>query len=115
MNRYLLLVCAIAAYGASIHAQQDPQFTQWFMEPASFNPAVAGNSDLTCVSGNYRNQWQGLDRDPNTSMLTAHTFVDQLKGGVLLSFYNDALGQETTTWLVLDMRTTWSLCPMAPS
>ena len=95
MNRYLLLVCAIAAYGASIHAQQDPQFTQWFMEPASFNPAVAGNSDLTCVSGNYRNQWQGLDRDPNTSMLTAHTFVDQLKGGVLLSFYNDALGQET--------------------
>jgi type IX secretion system PorP/SprF family membrane protein len=28
-------------------------------------------------------------------MLTAHTFVDQLKGGVLLSFYNDALGQET--------------------
>ena len=94
MNRHLLLICAFAAFGNSIHAQQDPQFTQWFMEPASFNPAVAGNSDLTCVSGTYRNQWQGLDRDPNTSMLTAHTFVDQLKGGVLLSFYNDALGQE---------------------
>jgi type IX secretion system PorP/SprF family membrane protein len=67
------------------------------MEPASFNPAVAGNSDLTCVSGTYRNQWEGLDRDPNTSMLTAHSFVDALKGGVLLSFYQDALGQETNT------------------
>ena len=78
-------------------AQQDPQFTQWYMEPASFNPAVAGNSELTCVSGTYRNQWEGLDRDPNTSMLTAHTFVDALKGGVLLSFYSDALGQETNT------------------
>ena len=97
MNRYLLLICALAVYGTSINAQQDPQFTQWFMEPASFNPAVAGNSDLTCISGTYRNQWQGLDRDPNTSMLTAHTFVDQLKGGVLLSFYNDALGQEENT------------------
>ncbi len=97
MNRYLLLFCAFATFGNSINAQQDPQFTQWFMEPASFNPAVAGNSELTCVSGTYRNQWQGLDRDPNTSMLTAHTFVDKLKGGVLLSFYNDALGQEENT------------------
>jgi type IX secretion system PorP/SprF family membrane protein len=30
-------------------------------------------------------------------MLTAHSFVDALKGGVLLSFYQDALGQETNT------------------
>jgi hypothetical protein len=30
-------------------------------------------------------------------MLTAHTFVDALKGGVLLSAYSDALGQETNT------------------
>lgn len=77
------------------HAQQDPQFTQWFMEPAMFNPAVAGNNDLTCVSGTYRNQWSGLSSQPNTGMLTAHTMVDQLKGGLLLSFYNDVLGQET--------------------
>lgn len=88
---------ALALFGVFAHAdaQQDPQFTQWFMEPAMFNPAVAGNSDLTCISGVYRNQWTGLTNDPNTAMLTAHTMVDQLKGGVLLSFYNDVLGQET--------------------
>lgn len=91
----LLILASTCVYALSTFAQQDPQFTQWYLEPASFNPAVAGNSDLTCVSGTYRNQWEGLDRDPNTSMLTAHTFVDQLRGGVLLSFYNDALGQET--------------------
>ncbi|MGY8940899.1 MAG: PorP/SprF family type IX secretion system membrane protein [Flavobacteriales bacterium] len=94
MTRYLLTICALAMFSAAMNAQQDPQFTQWYMEPTSFNPAAAGNSELTCVSGNYRNQWQGLDRDPNTSMLTAHTFVDKLRGGVMLSFYNDALGQE---------------------
>ena len=88
---------ALSLFGVFVQAdaQQDPQFTQWFMEPAMFNPAVAGNSDLTCISGVYRNQWTGLTNDPNTAMLTAHTMVDQLKGGVLLSFYNDVLGQET--------------------
>lgn len=97
MTRFLPFASACLLAVASLHAQQDPQFTQWYMEPASFNPAVAGNSELTCVSGTYRNQWEGLDRDPNTSMLTAHTFIDQIKGGVLLSFYNDALGQEENT------------------
>lgn len=95
MTRNILIVGLFAASAFSAFAQQDPQFTQWFMEPATVNPAVAGNSDLTCISGTYRNQWEGLDRDPNTSILTAHTFIDALKGGVLLSFYNDALGQET--------------------
>ena len=94
MTRLLRLASACSLALSTLTAQQDPQFTQWYMEPASFNPAVAGNSDLTCVSGTYRNQWEGLDRDPNTSMLTAHTFVDPLKGGVLLSVYQDALGQE---------------------
>ncbi len=97
MTRLLLSASVCFLFVTSMNAQQDPQFTQWFMEPASFNPAVAGNSELTCVSGTYRNQWVGLDGDPNTSMLTAHTFVDQLNGGVLLSFYNDALGQEENT------------------
>ncbi|MDA0913146.1 MAG: type IX secretion system membrane protein PorP/SprF [Flavobacteriales bacterium] len=97
MTRSLILtgVCVLVAFSAN--AQQDPQFTQWYMEHASFNPAAAGNSDLTCISGTYRNQWEGLDRDPNTSMLTAHTFVDEAKGGVLLSVYTDALGQEENT------------------
>jgi len=94
MTRILNLASACFFAVVSMQAQQDPQFTQWYMEPASFNPAVAGNSELTCVSGTYRNQWEGLDRDPNTSMLTAHTYVDQIKGGVLLSVYQDALGQE---------------------
>ena len=94
MTRLLLLASACFVALSTLTAQQDPQFTQWYMEPASFNPAVAGNSDLTCVSGTYRNQWEVLDRGPTTSMLTAHTFVDPLKGGVLLSVYQDALGQE---------------------
>ena len=101
MTRILLLASFSVAIVSTTIAQQDPQFTQWYMEPAAFNPAVAGNSELTCVSGTYRNQWEGLDRDPNTSMLTAHTFVDALKGGVMLSAYSDALGQETNTLMKL--------------
>ena len=97
MTRILHLACFSLAIVSTAIAQQDPQFTQWYMEPAAFNPAVACNSELTCVSGTYRNQLEGLDRDPNTSMLTAHSFVDHLKGGVLLSFYQDALGQDTNT------------------
>ncbi|MEY5043416.1 MAG: hypothetical protein RJA19_643 [Bacteroidota bacterium] len=95
MIRISFFALCLTGMGLGAFAQQDPQYTQWFMEPVSFNPAVAGSSELTCVSGLYRNQWNGLDRDPNTSLLNAHTFVEQLKGGLALSFYNDALGQET--------------------
>jgi hypothetical protein len=53
MTRILLLACFSAGDRLHNDAQQDPQFTQWYMEPAAFNPAVAGNSELTCVSGTY--------------------------------------------------------------
>jgi type IX secretion system PorP/SprF family membrane protein len=94
MRRLLTLVLSATAF-AGTWAQQDPQYTQWFIDPVYMNPAVAGNSDLTCISGIYRNQWQGLDRDPKTAMLSGHTYVKPLRGGVMASFYNDALGQET--------------------
>ena len=92
------LLCALGFVAVSV-AQQDPQYTQWFMDPVGFNPGAAGHSELTCISGTYRNQWQDLGADPNTSLLNANTFIDAIKGGVMLSVYNDALGQETNNML----------------
>ncbi len=92
------LLCALGFAAVSV-AQQDPQYTQWFMDPVGFNPGAAGHSELTCISGTYRNQWQDLGADPNTSLLNANTFIDAIKGGVMLSVYNDALGQETNNML----------------
>ena len=99
MSRILLSLVALLIFGFSSQAQQDPQYTQWYMDQISFNPAVAGTSDLTCVTGFYRQQWNGLDNSPTSMLLTGHTKVDQIHGGVTASFYNDELGQKKNNML----------------
>lgn len=86
----ILLVCFVT----TMHGQQDPQFTQWMFDKLSFNPAFAGSQDENCFSFFYRDQWDQLDRDPKTVMLNYHQYVDPIKGGVGVTFYNDRAGQE---------------------
>lgn len=96
MRRILMLAIVILA-GFTAEAQQDPQYTQWFNDKQSFNPAAVGIREGHCISGFFRNQWNGFDSQPNTVMLNyaGRLETPAFQGGMGLTFYNDQLGQET--------------------
>ena len=96
MNRHLLALTAILWTTIAV-AQQDPQFTQFYQDRMSFNPAFAGAERLQYVNAFYRDQWSGLDRDPNTALFQYSGKPGFIPGGIGLSFFQDELGQEQNT------------------
>lgn len=95
--RRILTTAIVLLLGFAAEAQQDPQFTQWFNDKQSFNPAAVGIRDGNCISGFFRNQWTGFDNQPTSVLLNYAGKIDRpvLKGGMGISFFNDQLGQET--------------------
>ncbi len=107
MKRILTIAIVVLA-ALQTSAQQDPQFTQWFNDKQSFNPAAIGLRDGHCITGFFRNQWNGftatnpltntpMAASPNTVMLNYAGRIETpgFQGGMGLTFYNDQIGQET--------------------
>ncbi len=86
----------IASCGLT-YAQQDPQFTQFMFDKLSINPGYAGIGNELCVTGFYREQWAGFEGNPTTSMINAHMPIKSINSGAGITFFNDELGQETST------------------
>ena len=101
MIRSFLSMFVMVLFVASLSAQQDPQFTQWYMDHAMSNIAAAGQSNLTHVNGFYRNQWVGLERAPVTSLLNADGKLGFMPGAFGVQFYQDELGFESNTMVKL--------------
>jgi type IX secretion system PorP/SprF family membrane protein len=55
---------------ATVRAQQQPQYTQYILNPLLINPAVSGIENYTDVKAGYRSQWTGLTGAPVTSYIT---------------------------------------------
>jgi len=79
-------------------AQQDPQFTQFMFNNFYYNPAFAGTDGVTKVMAIHRTQWLGYSPTyddggaPTTQIVSGHTPVAMLRGGVGAYFVNDNLG-----------------------
>ncbi|MCC9168458.1 PorP/SprF family type IX secretion system membrane protein [Pontibacter harenae] len=92
----LLLLCHVAAW-----AQQQPQFTHYGFNGLFISPAYAGITNRPEVLSIYRNQWLGYDASfddggaPQTLLLSAHTPVRFLKGGVGVNLMQDKIGNTT--------------------
>lgn len=97
MIRSTIFTLAIVVLTASMSAQQDPQFTQWFMDPVATNIAAAGQTELTNVNGFYRNQWVNLERAPITSLFNIDGKLNFMPGAFGIQFYQDELGHESNT------------------
>jgi type IX secretion system PorP/SprF family membrane protein len=65
-------------------------------ERLSFNPATAGLDEMHCLTMMYRDQWDGLDKDPKTALFNYSGLFKGKHGGGL-TLYNDVLGQEQNT------------------
>lgn len=82
----------------SLHAQQEPQFTQNMFNRVFTNPGFAGIGDGICVSGLGRQQWTGF-KDSEGNKVAPETFVISidapvriLKGGVTALVMQDNIG-----------------------
>lgn len=65
--RYCLLLLLVGVVFARPLLAQDPQFSQYFSSPLTFNPAYTGYIDgQHRLALNYRNQWSGVG-DPYTT------------------------------------------------
>lgn len=73
--------------------------TFWMFDRLSFNSAAAGMEDCHCGSIFYRNQWTGFERAPKTGLFNYNGAfaANNFKFGAGLTFFRDALGQETNS------------------
>ena len=76
---------------SGLHAQQDPQYTQYMYNLSVLNPAYAGSKETMNVGLLHRNQWTGFDGAPKTSSLFFHTPWGE-KTGIGVSAIIDEIG-----------------------
>ncbi len=92
--KYKIKLFAISCLliASKLSAQQEANFSQYFFDPLTVNPAYAGSRG--CFSGtlSYRNQWLGgITGAPVTQALDAHMPIGDAIG-VGLQLYNDQAG-----------------------
>jgi len=96
-----ILIISLIISGV-IHAQQDPQFTQYMYNMSVINPAYAtDDTDNINLGGFYRAQWVGSVGGPTTGTLFAHSaFGEHFEGG--FSIVHDQIGdvvKETNAYI----------------
>ncbi|MDM1499539.1 PorP/SprF family type IX secretion system membrane protein [Myroides odoratimimus] len=76
----------------AVHAQQDPQYTQYMYNTTNINPAYTGSREVLNVFGMYRTQWVGLEGAPQTANISIDTPLGNngLSGGI--NYTNDRIG-----------------------
>ncbi len=73
------LVLCLFLLSTNISAQQIPQYSQWFWNMYSINPAFVGLKQCLEIKTVYRNQWSNLEGSPNSGFLTFSTPIYTLR------------------------------------
>ena len=104
IQRRLYIFVILLAIWVSGFGQQEPQFTQYMYTILPINPGYAGNAGI-CASMHYRQQWAGFrEINPTTleetkvaplnTMVSIHSPVRALHGGLGLNIYSDRIGHQ---------------------
>lgn len=78
--RWLLTVFLAGNFLPELRAQ-DPEYSQFFANPLTLNPAFAGTSELGRVVVNYRNQWPQRGATYTNYALSYDNFSDRMNTG----------------------------------
>ncbi len=104
MKKYRLILILVAlANGFASFGQQDIQFTQYFDNMLSVNPAYAGKNEMLSAVAIHREQWAGMDGRPRSTTLSLHSPLPYKSVGVGVSFVNDMVGPIRQTSIVADV------------
>jgi type IX secretion system PorP/SprF family membrane protein len=83
-------------------AQEQANFTQFYLNPYILNPSFAGIDGKTAVSLIYRKQWIGIDGGPAITNFSLHTPINT-RTSTGLSVTNDSRGLLNNTSLLLSL------------
>lgn len=91
---YLFFTCLIL--GTQAFAQQLPVYSQYFINPYLYNPALAGDQGSAAFYLTHRQQWRGIPGAPVTSTFSFHAPVGK-RAALGLNVFNDKRGLLSTT------------------
>jgi len=100
----------------TLQAQQLPQYTQYMFTKLALNPGYAGAGNGICVTGLVRQQWVGFKESstdgegnssstsvaPETYMVSVHSPVKLLRGGLGATIVQDQIGYFNDIYLNLN-------------
>lgn len=97
----LILITATIVSTLSAMAQQDPMFSQYWVNPQVLNPAQAGADGRTLLNATGRLQWVNVKGAPKTSSLAIGGMAGE-HVGLGLSYVYDQVGISRTNTLNAD-------------
>ncbi len=95
----LWVILLLMGSGASVFAQQEPQYTQYMFNTMSVNPAYTGTRDALNAVLMSRHQWAGLEGAPRTYDFSVHTPVSNYNMGLGFSLIADNFGPVSNLFL----------------
>jgi type IX secretion system PorP/SprF family membrane protein len=100
MKKLILTTATIISTLGAI-AQQDPMFSQYWVNPQVLNPAQAGADGRTLINATGRLQWVNVKGAPKTSSLAIGGMAGE-RVGLGLSYIYDQIGISRTNTLNAD-------------
>ncbi|MEA1784602.1 type IX secretion system membrane protein PorP/SprF [Arenibacter sp. GZD96] len=94
-----VVVAVVGTFG--VHAQKQPQYTQYMYNIGSFNPAYVGTVETAEIIGLYRAQWTGIPGAPRTMRFGTNIPFANKKTGLGLNVVNEELGPTSQTFIDL--------------
>jgi len=85
----------------TVHAQKEPQYTQYMYNIGSFNPAYVGTTETPEIMAAYRAQWLSIPGAPRTIRLGTNIPFTNEKMGMGFNVVSDQLGPSTQTYIDL--------------
>jgi type IX secretion system PorP/SprF family membrane protein len=74
MKRLILVI--IIFLSISVSAQQEPLFTQYYLNDMALNPAISGSKTYNPLTIQTRQQWLGFEGAPLSSNISYHGALD---------------------------------------
>jgi len=97
----IITIDLCVAIGQNLRAQQDPMFTQYWVNPQILNPAHAGADGRTLLNATARNQWINVKGAPQTYTLALGGMAQE-RLGLGVSYIHDRVGISRTNTLNID-------------
>lgn len=92
MKLNILTIALLSFVSFTMHAQQDPVYSQYMFTTLSINPAYAGSREVLSLTGLYRKQWIDIDGAPSTQYVSADFLLKKRKIGLGIQAFNDVIG-----------------------
>lgn len=89
MKRLLTIASLLVATWV---AAQDPQFTQFYAAPTYLNPAFAGTTTQSRISGNYRLQWPGIPGAFRVENIAFDRYLPSINSGMGFLMTREKMG-----------------------